>query len=176
MMSRRTEVLIEALWSAAQYGAPCYLGGALVSLRSHQPSAELLMRPWRLAGAGATLPHIWSQLLWRGCDRAPPPPQHHHHHSACSALCCPTQLRPFSHSCSFHNTTFKYGQSPLPFPFLLTTHPPNSPARLNSVFSVLNLDWDQSGLLLIPICCNGGDNMDNCMWAGPGAQCRWSLY
>lgn len=62
-------------------------GGELVCLRSHQPWAELLMRPWRLAGAGATLPHIWSQLNLRGCDRNPLPPAS----LLCSAVqCCLT--------------------------------------------------------------------------------------
>lgn len=62
--------------SSTAWDSACVFGvlsrGELVSLRSHQPWAELLMRPWRLAGAGATLPHIWSQLPWRGCDRASP--------------------------------------------------------------------------------------------------------
>lgn len=54
------------------------------------------MQPWRLSGAGATLPHIWSQLPWRGCDRAPT--------ILYSLLLCPKQLTPLSqlHS-SFHN-------------------------------------------------------------------------
>lgn len=67
-----------------------------MSLQSHQPCTEPLMQPWRLSGAGATLPHIWSQLPWRGCDRAPT--------ILYSLLLCPKQLTPLSqlHS-SFHN-------------------------------------------------------------------------
>lgn len=89
--------------SSAVGGSLCIFGVSL-SLRSHQPWAELLMWPWRLAGAGAMLPHIWSQLPWRGCDRnpptthppTPPPPSTH---------CCTVQ-HSFDHSHSYNPPLF----------------------------------------------------------------------
>lgn len=83
-------------------------------LQSHQPLAELLMHPWRLAGAGATLPHIWSQLPWRGCDRGIlPSTLNHLPHAAAAALsnAALTSLTPtppqifvwINHQCEYNN-------------------------------------------------------------------------
>lgn len=80
----KTEKRWAAVWGTVfalrMWFASVGVWGQLVSVETHLPYAELLMQPWRLSGAGATLPHIWSQLPRRGCVRVPT----HPHTTRCS--------------------------------------------------------------------------------------------
>lgn len=130
MMSRGWEVgrvLMEAQWSAAQYGGSvCVFGWGVGgewgwACLSAIPSAlgwalnAALTPCWRRGHAASHLEPITLEGLWQSPQPTTPPPQHHRT-TLYALLHWPTLLRPLLllHSSTFHNTTLCFCQSLFP--------------------------------------------------------------